>query len=887
VIFPRSQPANQVSFRLVVKAGSVDETDSERGLAHFVEHMVFNGTTHYPPGSLENFLGKNSLALGPDANADTHYGYTNYRFDLPKAENVSDWLQLLRDFADGATFERNAVEREKKVILAEARMRDTSDYRVWRDCEETVMRGSSLAGRPPIGLREVVDSARPEQLKKFYQRLYRPDRMELIVAGDVDAAVVEKQIHKTFSSFSRLGSSEERPRPEFARETSWRAGTTRSDLHNGNVFSLIAVSAPKPVHTEDELRHAFLAKVAEKIFDLRLQRLAEADPQKISFCNVQISDEPTLTNELICQISPREPEWQDAARRLQLELRASLEQGFSRAEIDEMLQIALGVTADRASQEGGISDAEEANLLVNDYLDEHVTRSLAQNLADIKRYQQDATPENLLTAWRETWNGWRIGWLQLGQNFPKNPTGEEMLEMLDKNSATLLPEHKDAAAFNFPYDHFGPSGEVVSRHRLENLDTEEIVFKNGLRLFAKKTTYAPNSATITLRVGNGRLSEPADKPGLGTLAAFWILGGVRQMRFDDLSRFLTSHIGEFSVIAGSDALRVTNDVKPEQQLTYQQVLAAYLTDAAFAENRFPLVLQDVLSRETQLWDGSQGILQEEVGPREHAHDTRYFSARRQDMEKYQAADVTTWLQSYLKTSDVTLIVVGDIDLDKVIGETAQTLGAIALPGGVPLTPPDQPKWVTWTEKPDQTTYNYVTRSPVSVVCVDWSIREPIDAQISARAKLLSQIMTERARAKIRQDRGQSYVAEFAFTALPGPQGGWIRFFSDCKAEDVPRIVDESVALLKTFWQKGATTAELTRAKNVLLASAETDHQKNEFWAELLSNRVLSSSTAERELEFTEKVRSTQTADLDAFARKYLRLDTAFVSRIIAQPPKKN
>ncbi|HEY9154584.1 MAG TPA: pitrilysin family protein, partial [Opitutaceae bacterium] len=312
VIFPRNQPANQVSFRLVVKAGSVDESDAERGLAHFVEHMVFNGTTHYPPGSLENFLGKNSLALGPDANADTHYGYTDFRFDLPKAENVSEWLQLLRDFSDGATFDRNAVEREKKVILAEARMRNTSDFRTWKECEETVMQGSPLANRVPIGIDTVIESGHPEDLKKFYQRFYRPDRMEVVVAGDVDVNVVEKQIQKTFSSLVRPTANTERLKPEFPRETTWRVGTTRSDLRNGNVFSLISVSAPKGVRTEEDLRRSFLAKVAEKIFDVRLQRLAEADPQKISFSGVQIADEPTLANELVCQISPREPEWQES-----------------------------------------------------------------------------------------------------------------------------------------------------------------------------------------------------------------------------------------------------------------------------------------------------------------------------------------------------------------------------------------------------------------------------------------------------------------------------------------------------------------------------------------------------------------------------------------------
>jgi len=900
VIFPRRQASGQVSFRLVVKAGSVDETESERGLAHFLEHMVFNGTTHYAPGSLENFLRQNGLALGADANANTHYGYTDFRFDLGTASSVPSFLQLFRDFADGATFERNAVEHEKKVILAEFRLRNTAENRAWQTRQEIDLQGSLLANREPIGLEFFVETAKPDQLKKLYRRLYRPDRMELIVAGAVDADVVEKQIRATFSDLSADGPAPTRRALAFPKEANWRVAVTRSELHNGNVFALIADSAIEPVQTEADNRRAFLRGLAEKMFELRLQRLSEADPNKISFCNAQVTDELSLTRELSCQISPRNSEWRDAATRLQMEVRDSLEHGFTPAEVKEMTQLVARFGQEFVAQDENTLSADKANDLVNDYLNDRVTRSPSQDLEDIARYSPEVTPVDFLAPWRDVWNGWRTAWLGIGTTFPEKPSRDDVLALLEKNAGAPLPERRAVKEVIFPYDHFGSAGEIANRRRLESLDTEEIVFKNGVRLLVKKTQLAPNSVSMLLRVGNGRLDEPTDKPGLGALGSFWVLGGLKELRWDELTRFLLLHPGSFSVATSCDALTLSSETRPEETLTYQQLMAAYLIDPGFAKDRFPIVAQDVLSRETQLWDGPTGIFQEEVGPREHNGDSRYFSARRRELDRYTAEDVVAWLKPYLQTSPVTLVVVGDVDVEKVIAQTAETIAAISRSGAAVPTSDAKSnvdgapastggvniKWPTWTEKPNQVTYNFETNSPMSAVCIDWPVREAIDAKTLAEAKLLSEIMTERARAKIRQDRGQSYATEFTFTFLSGPRaGGWIRFFSDCKAADVQRIVDESVGLLKGLHQKGVTSAELSRAKTVLLAAAEAERQKNDFWVGVLHNRVLDETSVERSLDFPAKLREVQTTDLDRFGKTHLRLDTAFLSRVIAQPPK--
>src|SRR5205823_6765595 len=210
-----AKPAHRAELRLVVKAGSVLEDDDQQGLAHFVEHMEFEGSRHFPQHGLVDFLSSLGLGIGPDANAETSYDDTQYILRIPTDQpNVLNRaLLVLEDWAQGATFDQSGIDRERGIVLAEWRLHLDANERTQDKVLRAQLAGSRYADRPPIGKPEIIEHAQREQLLRFYHDWYRPDLMAVIVVGDVDRDAVAAMIAQHFAALS--APSPERPRPTF------------------------------------------------------------------------------------------------------------------------------------------------------------------------------------------------------------------------------------------------------------------------------------------------------------------------------------------------------------------------------------------------------------------------------------------------------------------------------------------------------------------------------------------------------------------------------------------------------------------------------------------------------------------------------------------------
>jgi len=209
------RPARRAELRLVVKAGSVLEDDDQKGLAHFVEHMEFEGTRNFPGTSLTDFLASLGLSIGPDANAATGYNSTQYTLRVPTdVPGVLDRsLQVLEDWAHAATFDQAGINRERGIVLSEWRMNLGASERTADAIRRVQLDGSRYAVRPVIGDPDIISNATREQLTRFYRDWYRPNLMAVIVVGDVDRNAVVSMIRNHFGPL--VGPSTERPRPTF------------------------------------------------------------------------------------------------------------------------------------------------------------------------------------------------------------------------------------------------------------------------------------------------------------------------------------------------------------------------------------------------------------------------------------------------------------------------------------------------------------------------------------------------------------------------------------------------------------------------------------------------------------------------------------------------
>ena len=201
LIRQNARPANRVMLRLAVKAGSIDEADDQRGLAHVLEHMAFNGTAHFPPGELVKYLESIGAQFGPHVNAYTSFDETVYMLDVPtdRPGVLTRGFEALSDFAGGMSLDATEIDRERGVVIEEWRGRLGAGTRMQEPQLKALFGASRYTDRIPIGTPEILKSFPPQRLRDFYREHYRADRMAVIVVGDVDPAEAERLVRANFS----------------------------------------------------------------------------------------------------------------------------------------------------------------------------------------------------------------------------------------------------------------------------------------------------------------------------------------------------------------------------------------------------------------------------------------------------------------------------------------------------------------------------------------------------------------------------------------------------------------------------------------------------------------------------------------------------------------
>src|SRR5262245_39363569 len=210
-----NRPEKRAELRLVVKAGSVLEDDDQQGLAHFVEHMAFNGTAHFPKNDIIKFIESLGMRFGADVNAATSFDQTIYMLTVPtdKPEVMDKAMLVLEDWAHNVSFETPEIDKERGVVMEEWRLSRGAGARLTDKLFPILLKGSRYADRMPIGKPEIIQNSNPDAVRKFYKDWYRPDLMAVVAVGDFNKTTVENLIKADFGSIPAVSSP--RPRPEY------------------------------------------------------------------------------------------------------------------------------------------------------------------------------------------------------------------------------------------------------------------------------------------------------------------------------------------------------------------------------------------------------------------------------------------------------------------------------------------------------------------------------------------------------------------------------------------------------------------------------------------------------------------------------------------------
>lgn len=276
-----TEPKNRAVMYLVNKAGSILEDNDQQGLAHFMEHMSFNGTKHFPKNDLVDFLQKAGVRFGADLNAYTSYDETVYQLPIPtdKAEVLAGGIQIMRDWAQDATLDPEEINKERGVVLEEKRLGKGAGERMGRLYYPVLMNNSRYSKRMPIGTDEVLNNFKPETIKRFYHDWYRPDLQALIIVGDIDADAIEKIVKAKFGDLKNPAA--ERPRTKYTipltRKNQFIAVTDKEET---NLSMQVMIKHPAvKLQTAAEFRTMTIRALYDQMLGSRYgEILHQADP---------------------------------------------------------------------------------------------------------------------------------------------------------------------------------------------------------------------------------------------------------------------------------------------------------------------------------------------------------------------------------------------------------------------------------------------------------------------------------------------------------------------------------------------------------------------------------------------------------------------------------
>ncbi len=832
-LMKNATPPGEAALRLHFRAGSLNEADDQQGLAHFLEHMAFNGSKAIPEGEMVKILERNGLAFGADTNASTGFDETVYQLNLPRTDDatVDVSLQMMRETAGELTIAADAVNRERGVVLSEERARDTPGWQTYKKRMEFQMRGQLPPRRYAIGQVEILKTAGRDRIAAFYDAFYRPERATLVMVGDFDLDAMEARIKARFGDWQARGPDGGEP---VLGEVAPRKAEALVAVQPGSPTALQITWISPPKLRKDSLakrRDDIIQQLGFSVLNRRLSALARgAEPPFIS-AGAFKGDQMHAAEVATIAVTSRPGEWRTALAAAMTEQRRAVQYGVLQPELDR--EIEEYRTAFKARVAGAATRRTPALAagIIGSLGDAEVVTSPAQDLelfeSVVKGLKAETVSATLKTAFKG--EGPLI--------FLATPTAVNGAEVavMEAYQAALKGDVSPptvAAQQSWPYEAFGTPGKVVEQRDIADLDAVMVRFENGVRLTIKPTKFRDDQVLVRVRIGNGTLSLPADRQSTRWAAPSIIEGGLGKITAEDMERVLASKVYSASFGIEDEAFTLGGYTRPEDAELQMQVLAAYATDAAWRPAAFQRIRNVAATYDEQYQATTGGMLARDLAGLLHDGDRRWTWPTPAEIKATELDQVKAGVAPALATGPIEVVIVGDITVDKAIEITAGTFGA--LPKRAEAAPLPASARVVGFPAPNATPLKlfHNGRADQSAALVVWRTDDFFAGVQKARdVNVLAEIIGLRLTDELREKQGATYSPSASANASAVWTGwGYVMASVEVppgKDEAFFRDVDKIVADLAA---NPPTADEMTRAKKPYLERLSKNQQTNEFWA---------------------------------------------------------
>ena len=890
VIYPNHEPKGRASLRLLVIAGSLQETEDQRGLAHFLEHMAFNGGTHFKPGTLVEFFQRMGMSFGGDTNASTSFDRTLYQLELPdtREATLAEGLSVLADDAGGLLLAPDMIEKERGIILSEKRTRDSVGYRIFVSQFETTLGTTLLPRRLPIGLADVIEQAKRDRFADFWNTWYRPERMVAVVVGDIDPAAVERQVAAAFSAVTARAPA--RPGPDFGAIATFTGVRTHYHAEPEAPSTTVSLSSVTPyAHEADNAANRLKdlpRDLALAILNRRFSELAKKEGAPFSQAGANVSEEFDFVREADVDLTCKPGQWAAALAVGEQELRRALEHGFSAAELKEVVATYTNALEQAVKTASTRHSGALADEIAEGVLHREVFTTPAADLALFGPALAKITPADCQAALRTAFNVPGRYVLVAGNAAIAGDANAAIAAAYTHSQAVAVQPLAAVTDLAWAYTDFGPAGRVAKREHVADLDLDLVTFANGVRLNFKKTDFEAGRIRVSVRVGSGMITEPAAERGLvGLAGGTFDAGGLGRHSADDLRRILAGKNAGISFRPGTDALDFVGATTRDDLLLELQLLAAKLTDPGYRPEALRQARKGIEQLYLSFDHTPNGPFATEVANLLASGDPRFGLPAKEVLMARTLDEVRAWLAPQLGQGPIELAIVGDLDPDATIAAVARTLGA--LPPRQPKPALDDLRHVAFPAQPFTKDYTIVSEIPKGIVRLYWPTADGFDIKRARRLNLLASVLNDRLRVKVREELGGTYSPQAASNASDiFPGYGYVLANIDVAPPTARKITDLVLAIGDDLAKNGVTADELIRAKQPILTAIKESLRNNGYWLGAVLARAQEKPDTldwcrSRVVDFE----SITTAELSALAKAYLGREHASRATVLpAAPP---
>lgn len=567
------EPEKKVNFYIAQKVGSIQEEDNQRGLAHFLEHMCFNGTENFPGKSLINYLESIGVKFGVNLNAYTSIDETVYNINnvpVEKAGAIDSCLLILRDWADGLTLDGEEIDKERGVIHEEWRQRSSAMSRMLEKVLPIAYQGEKYAYRMPIGIMEVVDSFPHQALRDYYEKWYRPDLQGIIVVGDIDVNEVEKKIKKTFKGIKKAKNPAERIYYPVSdnKDMIFAQGTDKEQQNYALQLYFKHDATPRElVNTKEEIYKNFVTGVAMSLLNTRFTEITIKDNPP--FLGASVSNgsfilsntKDAFSVSVMCKID----KINEALPYAFCELERARRFGFTESELNRQKAAMLSGTEKRYAERSKISNDEYVDDYVRNFLDNTCAMSPEAEYELSKEMLQRITLEEVnavLPALYTKEN--RVAVSLAPENDTVTYPSKEQIEMLlaAVEAAPLTP-YVDSTN-DAPLLESLPTGGSVVATEEGKWGSTIWTLSNGIKVIVKPTDYKADEIIMSGMSYGGTSRYPdSDRVNLSMLGSVVSLGGAGSFDLMQLSKKLAGSTASAQVGASAYHDRISGSCSPK------------------------------------------------------------------------------------------------------------------------------------------------------------------------------------------------------------------------------------------------------------------------------------------------------------------------------------